>query len=151
MVAISKKYVTIGVAIAAVAAVAIALVNSKKKKIAYNALASSAVEGITPRIIGGDTLDQDVWYENRRYLVKILDPSICGATLVSRRVVLTAARELSQHYSLIRFCLFDETTNPPFPVVPRHLLLSPLPRLFYRSSRCSHAPKRWSVYAPKIC
>jgi secreted trypsin-like serine protease len=97
MVAISKKYVTIGVAIAAVAAVAIALVNSQKKKIAYNALASSAAEGLTPRIIGGEPLDQDLWDESRRYLVSIRwsGEHVCGATLISRRVILTAARELN--------------------------------------------------------
>ncbi|KAL3816945.1 hypothetical protein ACHAXA_001773 [Cyclostephanos tholiformis] len=93
MVAISKKSVTIGVAVIAVAAIAIALVYSQKKKSTYNALASSTAEGYTPRIIGGATLNRNVWDQSRRYLVSIRkDGHFCGATLVSRRVVLSAAR-----------------------------------------------------------
>ncbi|KAL3807472.1 hypothetical protein ACHAXA_006301 [Cyclostephanos tholiformis] len=101
MVAIPKKYTTIAVATVAIAAIAIALVYSQKKKSAYNALAASAAEGFTPRIIGGSVLDQGVWAESRRYLVAIKyiyeeDGAFrnlhnCGATLVSPQVVLTAA------------------------------------------------------------
>ncbi|KAL3810720.1 hypothetical protein ACHAXA_008493 [Cyclostephanos tholiformis] len=101
MVAIPKKYTTIAVATVAIAAIAIALVYSQKKKSAYNALAASAAEGFTPRIIGGSVLDQGVWAESRRYLVGIKfifeeDGAFrnlhnCGATLVSPQVVLTAA------------------------------------------------------------
>ena len=102
MVAISKKYVTIGVAVIAVAAIAITLVYSQKKKSTYNALASSSAEEFTPRIIGGAALDRKVWDESRRYLVSIRkDGHFCGATLVSRRVVLTAARELNRNKVLI--------------------------------------------------
>ncbi len=99
MVAISKKYVTAGVAVVAVVAVAIALVYSQKKKSTYNALASSAADGVN-RVIGGAPLDPTVWDVSRRYLVdiKVLNRAgalkhNCGASLISRRVVLTAARE----------------------------------------------------------
>jgi hypothetical protein len=100
--AISKKYVTAGVAVVAVAAIAIALVYSasaQRKKSTYNALVSSAADGVN-RVIGGAPLDPTVWEENRRYLVDIKalnqDGALvhsCGASLISRRFVLTAARE----------------------------------------------------------
>jgi hypothetical protein len=71
-------------------------------KSTYNALASSSAKGFTPRIIGGAALDRKVWDESRRYLVSIRkDGHFCGATLVSRRVVLTAARELNRNKVLI--------------------------------------------------
>lgn len=41
-------------------------------------------------IIGGTVLEKDVWQESRRYLVRV--PG-CGATRISRRAVLSAARE----------------------------------------------------------
>ena len=52
-------------------------------------------------IIGGTELDADVWAASRRYLVSStrVDPydgtlsHSCTASLISRRVVLTAARE----------------------------------------------------------
>jgi hypothetical protein len=91
--AISKKYVTAGVAVVAVAAIAIALVYSQRKKSTYNALVSSAADGVN-RVIGGAPLDPTVWEENRRYLVHLSGG--CGATLISRRAVLTAARELNK-------------------------------------------------------
>ena len=99
MVAISKKYVTAGVAVVAVAAIAIALVYSQRKKSTYNALVSSAADGVN-RVIGGAPLDPTVWDVSRRYLVDIKalnqDGALvhsCGATLISRRIVLTAAHE----------------------------------------------------------
>ncbi len=104
MVAISKKYITAGVAVVAVVAIAIALVYSQKKKSTYNALASSAADGVNPFVIGGDTLDEDLWRESRRYLVSIRNNGehTCGATLISRRVVLTAARKLNRLKSKMR-------------------------------------------------
>jgi secreted trypsin-like serine protease len=98
MVAISKKYVTAGVAVVAVVAIAIALVYSQKKKSTYNSLASSAADGVDPFVIGGQTLDRNVWEASRRYLVSLRrnGEHNCGGTLISRRVVLTAARELNR-------------------------------------------------------
>ena len=60
MIAISKKCVTIGVAVIAIAVIAITLVYSQKNKSTYNALVSSTVEGFTPRINGGATLYRNV-------------------------------------------------------------------------------------------
>jgi secreted trypsin-like serine protease len=60
-------------------------------------------DGVDPFIIGGETLDRTVWYQSRRYLVDIKDTfegelyHLCGATKISDRVVLTAARELIQY------------------------------------------------------
>ena len=61
-----------------------------------NALALQGSDGIAPRIIGGTQLDQGVWREFRRYLVetRLNGSHSCGGTLISSRVVLTAAREL---------------------------------------------------------
>jgi hypothetical protein len=57
-------------------------------------------DGVDPFIIGGTTLDRTVWEQSRRYLVdiKFLGDHYCGATKISDRVVLTAARELIQYY-----------------------------------------------------
>lgn len=51
-------------------------------------------------IIGGTVLDENVWKTSRRYLAALTFTQgggkkfhTCGATLISRRVVLTAARE----------------------------------------------------------
>jgi hypothetical protein len=60
-----------------------------------------ADDSVTPFVIGGTLLDFNVWEQRRRYLVdiKYYDPKekklahACGATLISPRVVLTAARE----------------------------------------------------------
>ena len=60
-----------------------------------------ADDSVTPFVIGGTLLDFNVWNQTRRYLVdiKYYDPEekklahACGATLISPRVVLTAARE----------------------------------------------------------
>ena len=101
MIAFSKKYVTTVVAVVAVVTIAIAMVYSQKKKSSYNALASSAADGVNPSVIGGETLDRDVWEMSRRYFVSLRSRTAggviyhsCGATLISSRVVLTAAREL---------------------------------------------------------
>ena len=61
-----------------------------------NALALQGSDGIAPTVIGGTPLDQGVWQEFRRYLVETRwnDLHICGGTLISSRVVLTAARKL---------------------------------------------------------
>ena len=61
-----------------------------------NALALQGSNGFAPRIIGGTQLDQDIWRDFRRYLVSIRKNGshICGGTLISSRVVLTAARKL---------------------------------------------------------
>jgi hypothetical protein len=57
-------------------------------------------DDVTPFIIGGGPLDRGVWEKSRRYLVDINvnDEGFhsCGATLISSRVVLTAARELNR-------------------------------------------------------
>ena len=66
-----------------------------------SALALQGGDGVGPSIIGGTQLDRDVWQQSHRYLVDIkdIDPDdgsiyhTCGATLISRHVVLTAARE----------------------------------------------------------
>ncbi len=99
MIAFSKKYVTAAVAVIAVVTIAIALVYSQKKRSSYNALASSAADGVNTSVIGGVVLDQNVWSESRRYLVSIRGAlgHGCGASLISRRAILTAARELNQH------------------------------------------------------
>ena len=61
-----------------------------------NVLALQGSDGIAPTVIGGTPLDQGVWQEFRRYLVETRwnDLHICGGTLISSRVVLTAARKL---------------------------------------------------------
>ena len=61
-----------------------------------NALSLQGSDGIAPTVIGGTPLDQGVWQEFRRYLVETRwnDLHICGGTLISSRVVLTAARKL---------------------------------------------------------
>ncbi len=69
--------------------------NKTKPTATSSALALQGSDGPAPRIIGGKTLDFGVWGQSRRYLVdiKFNDDHTCGATLISRRVVLTAARE----------------------------------------------------------
>ena len=56
---------------------------------------------VNPSVIGGTVLDRDDWEQSRRYLVDIKGDDngfhTCGATKVSDRVVLTAARELIQY------------------------------------------------------
>ena len=61
-------------------------------------------DDVNPSVIGGKPLDRTVWEQSRRYLVDIKnrndDGEIihwCGATKISDRVVLTAARELIQY------------------------------------------------------
>ena len=56
-------------------------------------------DGVGPSVIGGEILDRDVWELSRRYLVdiKFEEDHYCGATKISDRVVLTAARELIQY------------------------------------------------------
>ena len=63
-------------------------------------------------IIGGTELDESVWDTSRRYLVALAQaeyvaqpstspsPHICTATMISRRVVLSAAREFQAAYFL---------------------------------------------------
>lgn len=65
-----------------------------------SALALQESSGVGPSVIGGTQLDRNVWQQSRRYLIDIRrlngDGTIghqCGATLVSRRVILSAARE----------------------------------------------------------
>ncbi len=60
-----------------------------------SALALEGTDSVFPEVIGGVTLDPRVWQDFRRYLVDIRKNGghTCGATLISRRVVLTAARE----------------------------------------------------------
>ena len=66
---------------------------------------NSDEDGVNPFIIGGGTLNRTVWEQSRRYLVDIKgtfegeDELVhwCGATKISDRVVLTAARELIQY------------------------------------------------------
>jgi len=70
--------------------------NKTKPTATSSALALQGSDGPAPRIINGDTLALNVWQDFRRYLVEIRKVNIghtCGATLISRRVVLTAARE----------------------------------------------------------
>ncbi len=52
-------------------------------------------DSVTPFIVGGTTLDQTVWQQSRRYLVDIRfnGGHYCGATKISPRAVLTAARK----------------------------------------------------------
>ena len=70
--------------------------NKTKPTATSSALALQGSDGPAPRIINGETLALNVWQDFRRYLVEIRKVNIghtCGATLISRRVVLTAARE----------------------------------------------------------
>lgn len=70
-------------------------------------------------IIGGSELDKNVWETSRRYLVALAfsdeeptptsTPHSCTATLISRRVVLTAARELEE----LRRCFFSNLFSIP--------------------------------------
>ena len=70
-----------------------------------SALALQGGDGVGPSVVGGTQLDRDVWQQSRRYLVSIRNISrdgsvvyhICGATLISRRVLLTAAREWTKN------------------------------------------------------
>lgn len=64
--------------------------------------AAKAEGDVGVSIIGGTKLDERVWETSRRYLVALTLPGrvgmpgpfhFCGATLISRRVVLTAASE----------------------------------------------------------
>jgi len=140
MIAFSKKYVTAVVAFVAVVTIAIALVYSQKKKSSYNALASSAADGVSPLVIGGETLDRDVWEKSRRYLVSLRSETAggviyhsCGATLISSRVVLTAARELKsaqRTYLLCTMpllCTYSPAEYQPFlSIVIVHAVISPL-------------------------
>lgn len=60
-------------------------------------------------IIGGTELDENVWKTSRRYLAALVGTNSdglllghsCTATLISRRVVLTAGRELEKYRWLI--------------------------------------------------
>jgi len=70
-------------------------------------------------IIGGTELDQTVWETSRRYLVALTltrdDGSpfhTCTATLISRRVVLSAARELVDTFSITMSICFIFVFGP---------------------------------------
>ena len=86
---------------------------------------NSKDDGVNPFIIGGETLDRTVWEESRRYLVSIRshDSGLhsCGATNISDRVVLTAARKSNQYknrnvfHSLCCY-VFDKILNHPCPL-----------------------------------
>jgi hypothetical protein len=66
-------------------------------------------DGINPFIVGGDTLNRTIWEQSLRYLVDIRRNGdgnhTCGATKISARVVLTAAREL---FHSVCCCVFEE-------------------------------------------
>jgi secreted trypsin-like serine protease len=72
--------------------------NKTKPTATSSALALEGTDSVFPEVINGETLDFDVWDQTRRYLVDIRRNGghSCGATLISRRVVLTAAREFEK-------------------------------------------------------
>ena len=89
---------------------------------------------VTPFVIGGTTLDRTVWENSRRYLVDIKKgvqlKHYCGATRISSRVVLTAARESKKthvknvYYLLCCFVSYQILTRsrPSLPDILSHLL-----------------------------
>lgn len=94
-------------------------------------------------IIGGTELDQTVWETSRRYLVALtftLDDGApfhtCTATLISRRVVLSAARELADYIifhndvNLFHFCFRSSLTRFSLPG-SRSVSVALFTRLFY--------------------
>ena len=83
-----------------VAAQGIVEVQNKDKSVRALHGENTEDDGVDPFIIGGTTLDRTVWEQSRRYLVdiKFEENHSCGATKISDRVVLTAARELIQYY-----------------------------------------------------
>ena len=73
-------------------------------------------DSVNPFIINGADLDRTVWETSRRYLVDIRasnafgkDGHSCGATRISSRVVLTAARESKKMHvkSVYHICYAD--------------------------------------------
>ena len=73
-------------------------------------------DSVNPFIINGADLDRTVWETSRRYLVDIRasnafgkDGHTCGATRISSRVVLTAARESKKMHvkSAYHICYAD--------------------------------------------
>ena len=73
-------------------------------------------DSVNPFIVNGADLDRTVWETSRRYLVSIrrsndvgTDGHSCGATTISSRVVLTAAREsMNMHVkSVCHICYAD--------------------------------------------
>jgi hypothetical protein len=74
--------------------------NKTKPTATSSALALEGTDSVFPEVINGETLDFNVWQQSRRYLVDIRRNGdgghFCGATLISRRVVLTAAREFEK-------------------------------------------------------
>jgi hypothetical protein len=73
-------------------------------------------DSVTPFIVNGADLDRDIWETSRRYLVDIRASKntgrpghSCGATMISSRVVLTAARESKKMHvkSVYHICYAD--------------------------------------------
>jgi hypothetical protein len=95
-------------------------------------------DSVNPFIINGADLNRTVWETSRRYLVDIRasnafgkDGHTCGATKISSRVVLTAAREskkmhLKSVYNICYAVCILPNTNPLLSIAPRPPLLSPL-------------------------
>lgn len=79
-------------------------------------------------IIGGTELDKNVWEMSRRYLVALAysdkeptptsTPRSCTATLISRRVVLTAARELEKLRRCFLSVLYSQWLMSLSPLTP---------------------------------
>ena len=111
-----------------------AIIKAQKKDASARALRgeNSEDDGVNPFVIGGETLSRTIWEESRRYLVDIRfnGGHSCGATKISDRVVLTAARKSnSTKKGCVSFFVLSHIrrkTNHPRPSLMSSIFLSSL-------------------------
>jgi len=111
-----------------------AIIKAQNKDTSARALRgeNSEDDGVNPFVIGGETLNRTIWEESRRYLVDIRfnRTHSCGATKISDRVVLTAARKSnSTKKGCVSFFVLSHirrNTNHPRPSLTSSIFLSSL-------------------------